>query len=321
MLVLALPAYVASLLCLSDMHGSDAAGNSMGQAFTLLLSIGLWVLLAVLLIVTAVKGGGPAWWNVAALVLFPVCAVANFVSISLLMDGFYTAKWPLAVPVLAPLLLTLVAMRPMTAPVVAWGALAALSLFPWPTYVYRALYGQRDRERAAAEQQASEPQRREQDRLRRLAAFEKLDDNSPVKSWLEFIHEDGELRARAFAGIRKSPRRQADIEQMMRDGFTYVVRDLPDFDLQATPPICEGTRRALREIVADMQPSLNSSGPIYLIADDRIQGYRRGIEWAVEHGCECGPELAAVEEAIRHFQDTEIRREVLGFLEKLQKRK
>lgn len=313
-LILALLTYVVSLYSLWTMHGSDAAGNALAQAFAVLVSIGLWILLAVLLVITAVNGGAPAWWNTAALVLFPVCAISNFVAIALLRDNLYQARWPLAVPALMPLLLLFVALRPMTVPAALWAVLAALSVLPWPALVYRTLYGRRDRERAAAEYKAAEPQRLEQERLGRVASFEKLDDSSPLQDWLEFTSSDDELRDRALAAIRMSPRRQADAEQMMREGRTHVLLDLPDFDVQATPPICEGTRRAMRELVDFMQPSLNSSGPIYLSRNERIQLYRRGIAWAIEHGCECATELAAIEEAIRHFQDTPERRDILAFL-------
>jgi hypothetical protein len=317
-LVLALLAYVASVSSCWDMHGSDAAGNALGQAFTIFLSIALWVLLAVLLVITAVKGGGPVWWNTAALVLFPICAVSNFIAIQLLMDNFYSVKWPMAVPVLMPLLLMFVAMQPIKAPAAVWGVLAALSLLPWPTHVYRAMYGGRDRERAAAEAKAAEPQRLERERLARVAAFEKLDDKSPLRDWLDFYNQE-EFREPALARIRKSPRRQADVEEMMREGYTYLLMSLPEFDLEATPPICEGTRRQLKKLREEMQYSFNGRGPIYFSKDDSLQQYRPGIAWAVGHGCECKAELAAVREAILHFQDEPPRQEFLDFLDGLKR--
>jgi hypothetical protein len=53
--------WMASLGSLENLHGSDAAGNGLRSAFGLFASIALWIVLAILLFVSASQGGWPRW--------------------------------------------------------------------------------------------------------------------------------------------------------------------------------------------------------------------------------------------------------------------
>src|SRR5277367_1225093 len=88
----------------STLHGSDAAGNAMSNAFTTLAGIALWVLLAIFLLMAGLRRGFPAWATVAAILLVPASAVAALRTVDML-SGNYNGKWPLVVPCLAPLLI------------------------------------------------------------------------------------------------------------------------------------------------------------------------------------------------------------------------
>src|SRR5215831_6217019 len=85
---------------LTTMNQSDAAGNALSQAFAVLMIIGLWILLAILMIMAAVQGGMPRWAVVLALIAVPASGAAA-VAVESLLEGRGTAavgSWALIVP-------------------------------------------------------------------------------------------------------------------------------------------------------------------------------------------------------------------------------
>ncbi len=313
--------WIMSMASLSDLHGSDAAGNGLAAAFGMLASIALWIALLVLLLFSAIRGAWPAWTRWAALILFPACAVASFLAIGLLNSSFYKAKWPLVVPGVAPVLMIVYAVWALyptlqrALPAVwfsatVWGAILILSLVVWPEYVYRARHGREDQAKAEAEYKASEPQRVEVARQESQIALNKLDDKTPLRDWLEFTGPENELRGQAFEKIRHLTRRQADAEILFRQGFTYLQRDLPELDLQATPPVCEGSIRYFREKLGDLRPRIDNPPP-FAAVQEFIQPYMPGLRWMVEHRCDCGAVLDELESAVRRYEDSPERRRFL----------
>lgn len=254
LLVLAGLAYLASVAAVLSLHSSDAAGNALGHVWTVFLTAGMWVLLAALLAVAAWKGQTPRWANWAALVLTPACAAASLAAIELWTRH---ARWPLIVPIAAPLLAAASLRWPW-----AWAPAAVLAVAPWL---------------------ASKPKPR------------------PAPPPVE---ESSEL-----------PRTQAEAEDMLRHGMTYLVRDLPQMNLQMTPAVCEGVRRALRQLTDDLRRDPSIKGPLYFTAAASVNEYKAGLAWAVERGCACGGELAGLESVIQTtYQDTPARREIEEFL-------
>ena len=72
--------WIASMASLSDLHGSDAAGNGLAAAFGVFASIGLWIALLILLVFSASRGGWPNWTKWVGFLLFPACTAASFVT-------------------------------------------------------------------------------------------------------------------------------------------------------------------------------------------------------------------------------------------------
>jgi hypothetical protein len=69
--------WAACLLNLLTLNSSDPAGNSLSHAFGMLMFIGLWLLLAAVTLLAAIKGKMPVWSKVAALPLLVMsCAAA-----------------------------------------------------------------------------------------------------------------------------------------------------------------------------------------------------------------------------------------------------
>jgi hypothetical protein len=312
--------YIATVAIASDLHGSDAAGNGMAQGFGLVAAIAQWVFLGTLVVLAAMRGTAPSWVTVCGPVAGIAAAASVFAGFNLLADNFYRAKWPMVVVAVPPLLIlalvtwqlsgTLRNLLPAPAfPIALFTGVAILAALPWPSTIYRAKNRSRDLEAYAAAAPQREQQQKDVEREKLLS----LTPESPLRDWLEFTG-DPELRAEAFAGIRKSPRRQSDAEQMFRMGFHYLLMYLPDLDLQSTAPVCEGSKRCLQEIAREMHPNPNSHGPIYFHDSQRIWEYRAGLEWLVKHGCNCGPEIDELDEVAHQYQDTPERQKFLDFL-------
>ena len=67
----------ATLTNLVTLHDSDPAGNALSQAFGAVMLLGLWVLLAVVLVGVGWRGGMPPWVKVCALILHPASLAAS----------------------------------------------------------------------------------------------------------------------------------------------------------------------------------------------------------------------------------------------------
>lgn len=311
-----------SMACLSNLHGSDAAGNGLAIAFGVIASILLWILVLILLSVSAAKGGWPAWTIGSALVLVPACATANFIAIALLNDTFYKAKWPLVVPAVAPVLLiayavwaTYPSLRAALPPGIVsgavWGAILILSLLPWPEYIYRSKHEAEDQARAEAEFKASEPQRIEAARQARLDALNKLGPDSDLHEYLDFAGPQDELRAQAFERIRHLARRQSDAEILFREGYIYLERDLQDMDLRATPPICEGGLNYFMKQLEGIAPDRNDPGSFKKV-QEIILPYMPGLKWMAENKCDCRAALDGLEKLVRACDDSPERTKFLA---------
>jgi len=101
--VLALLVWMLMLATLSDLAGSDAAGNGLAQAYGAIEIIVLWALLAVIALIAGIKGG-VAWpLAMAAAVLIPASCVATFFVLGLLSrPELPPFLWPIVIPAAVP---------------------------------------------------------------------------------------------------------------------------------------------------------------------------------------------------------------------------
>jgi len=80
--------------------GGDAAfGRAMASLF---FTVGLWIALAVLVVVGSIMGAMPRWAGIIAIVLLPLSGVATFAAIDMCSRHI---KWAIAFPVVLPLLI------------------------------------------------------------------------------------------------------------------------------------------------------------------------------------------------------------------------
>jgi hypothetical protein len=91
------------LLMLGSISFSSGGGDaSFGRAIaSLFFTVGLWVALAVLLIVSGVMGEMPRWAAIIAVILLPLAGIATFTAIDMCSRHI---KWAVVFPVILPLL-------------------------------------------------------------------------------------------------------------------------------------------------------------------------------------------------------------------------
>ncbi|SRR5579871_852089 len=156
-------------------YTSDAAGNAMAEGFVMLAGIGLWVLLAVLLLLAGFRGGLPPWTIAAAVILVPASAVAALRTAEMFAKDSSLPKWLAVVPIATPGLILAFAVcayfpdlrGALAAPIFArilWGVVLALSILPWPTVTkHKREQDQRNAELQAAWQAKENKEQAERD--------------------------------------------------------------------------------------------------------------------------------------------------------------
>jgi hypothetical protein len=80
----ALLVWLPTIANLSDLGGSDAAGNAMAQGFGAIEVILLWLLLAALVLLAVAKGASTPAASLAAVFLVPVSGAAALEALDLL---------------------------------------------------------------------------------------------------------------------------------------------------------------------------------------------------------------------------------------------
>jgi hypothetical protein len=92
------------LMLANAVHQVTGGGEArMADAFeALFATTGLWLVLAIMLVVGALTGAIPAWSAVVAVVLIPASAVATFVAIDMCSRNM---RWPILYAVVLPALI------------------------------------------------------------------------------------------------------------------------------------------------------------------------------------------------------------------------
>jgi hypothetical protein len=167
---------LGSLVWPEDARSASAQG--LQEIYGIRLLCGLWAALGILLWMASRAGEIPRWAAAPALLLHPLSCAAAVGSVYLVSDPAVPSRWPVIVPVLAPVCIVvfvlwasfpkLRALVPANvAGATAWGVLLVLSLLPVPDLF------ERERlihSRAAAEvsAQSERARRREVEREERL---------------------------------------------------------------------------------------------------------------------------------------------------------
>ena len=311
LLVVAAALYAAMLSCLIDAPNSDAFGRGLALAYGAILGTALWIVLAVLLVIAAVKGRMPLWAIVGLVVLVPLSCVVMWFAGDAYARGDASAIW---VAALLPPLLALYALwarlpalhatfRPLPTGAVLGAAIAYLTVAPLVAMTRAALpdpardarleeAGRAQEEQRAREQQAAHD--------REEAQFSSLGPDLPLASYLIYLSSMA-YGERALAGIRRVRNRQADAVLLLQQGRLADLRDLAQFDVAPTPALCQ----AYGEALAGAAGKVTRARTDYLMTATDLELQLPNIRWLSANRCDLAPSLGLLETNLRAVADSD----------------
>jgi hypothetical protein len=310
-----------------SMNDSDPAGNGLAYAYTVFLAIGLWILLAVMMILAESRNVVPPWTRVAALVLVPASAAAALKALEMTTRSG-GLRWTALVPVLIPALIIAWALwvllpgfqamiSPPLAGVVAWGGILLLTLAPWPAARARASDYARQRETIDAQAAADSVREDERKQQENREIFARLKPDSPLWEWMPFTFDNNPLRDTALAGARRLATRQEDAEALLERGHWFPLVEVENLDLQATPRFCELARQHLEKEAAAWRTTVESP-PEYSVSVGQLEKYHPAIAWLVTRHCNLDRALSTTMETIRIYPPSAERERYLAELTRLE---
>ena len=292
--------WLVQIATLSDLTGSDPAGNGLAQAFAAAEIVVLWLLLAVLVVIAGVAASVPSSLILPGVVLLPMSGIAALAALGLLTEPDTPPfLWPLIVSVAVPPLIVLLCIWALLPPpratvpgrVVAalvWGGTAALSVSIIPM--------RHIKQAVAVQQQVA--------RDTWAADFTNLPKDAPLWRWTPFLTTSSDVaRGEVLDGIRQLDRRQSDAETMLERG-DFPLFYLGRFDLAPSQSICDKARALLRRQLGPLllQPGETES---YAVIREPVAAAVEAMEWLSGHGCPCDGEAQAWEAMANAYSDTE----------------
>jgi hypothetical protein len=297
--LLALLAHAFFIALLTSLTGSDAAGNAYSQAFAAIAFIIVWLLLALITLIAAIKGSFPLPAIIAAIVLIPTSGLVVMDVQGLLSRPNLTPYlWPIVIPVLIPapvIAFSFWALSPRLRTAIPariavsaiWGAVFLLCAAVVPFDMIR---NRADDDIAAA-------------RAKIAADYARLPTDAPLQDLLPFmasLYDDKvtELRNR----VRNRAGRQAEAEAMLVRG-DFPLRYLNQIDLDPTPSLCEKARAQLRQQAAPLVLKTGETKPYAIIAQ-RVSDAVVAMKWLVGYDCSCDAESRAWEDMAKAYTGT-----------------
>jgi len=290
--------WILALATLSDLAGSDAAGNALARAYGAIEIIALWLLLGILALVAWAKGAMPIAAALAAAILIPASGLASISALELLakpQDAPFL--WPIVIPALAPPLVVAFCywallpqvrsrVRALVAGGTAWTAILVLCLSILP------MMKMRD---AANEKFAAT-------REKYAIDFSKMPADSPLWEWVPFLATPDQSRVgNALDRIRHLERRQSDAELMLDRG-DFPLGYLGSFDLTPSQSLCEKARALLRRR-AEQLTLTESGSKQFTDITAQVGEAVAAMSWLVDYDCPCSAEAQAWESMAKAYRD------------------
>ena len=310
LLSLAVVLYAAMMSCLADAPGGDAFGRGLALAYAAFIGAVLWLVLAALLIVAAVKGRMPVWAALGLVVLLPLSCGAVWMASDAVGRGDASAFWVAAL--LPPLyaLYALWARLPVlharlqagVVSTVLGAAIVLLTAAPYVALTRAALPDPvRDARLAELAKAQEEQQAREQQaaRDRDEAAFARLGPDSALESYLLYLHTETH-GARARAGIGQLKNRQADAIGLLQKGRLLDLRDLRELSLSPTADLCQAYGAALTGAAGKVAKTQSN----YLGVAIDLEGQLPNMRWLIANRCDLGQPLGLLAGNVRAVADS-----------------
>lgn len=310
LLSLAAVLYAAMMSCLADAPGGDAFGRGLALAYAAILGAVLWFVLAAALVVAAVKGRMPVWAAIGLVVLLPLSCIAVWTAGDAVGRGDSSA---LLVPALLPPLFALYALwarlpalharlHAGVVSAVLGAAIVLLTAVPFVAMTRAALPDPaRDARLAEAAKAQEEERAKEQQaaRDRDEAEFAKLGPDSPLESYLLYLHTET-YGARARAGIGRLKNRQADAIGLLQKGRLLDLRDLRELDLSPTADLCQAYGAALAAAAGKVSKTQSN----YLGVALDLEGQLPNIRWLIANRCDLGQPVGLLAGNVRAVADS-----------------
>jgi hypothetical protein len=310
LLSLAVLLYAAMMSCLADAPGGDAFGRGLALAYAAFIGAVLWLVLAALLVVAAVKGRMPVWAAIGLVVLLPLSCVAVWMAGDAVGRGDSSA---LLMPALLPPLFALYALwarlpalharlRAGFVSAVLGAAIVFLTAVPFVAMTRAALPDPaRDARLAEAAKVQEEERAKEQQaaRDRDEAEFARLGPDSALESYLLYLHTET-YGARARAGIGQLKNRQADAIAMLAKGRLLDLWDLRELDLSPTADLCQAYGAALTGAAGKVAKTQSN----YLGVAIGLEGQLANMKWLIANRCDLGRPLVLLAGNVRAVADS-----------------
>ncbi|SEO36480.1 hypothetical protein SAMN02990966_01799 [Rhodospirillales bacterium URHD0017] len=310
LLSLAAVLYAAMMSCLADAPGGDAFGRGLALAYAAILGAVLWFVLAAALVIAAVKGRMPVWAAIGLVALLPLSCIAVWMAGDAVGRGDSSA---LLVPALLPPLFALYALwarlpalharlRAGVVSAVIGAAIVLLTAAPFVAMTRAALPDPARDARlaeAAKVQEQEQAKERQAARDRDEAEFAKLGPDSPLESYLVYLHAET-YGARARAGIGRLTNRQADAIAMLAKGRLLDLWDLRELDLSPTADLCQAYGAALAGAAGKVSKTQSN----YLGVALDLEGQLPNIRWLIANRCDLGQPLGLLAGNVRAVADS-----------------
>ena len=285
---------------LSDLAGSDAAGNGLARAFAAIEIVVLWLLLAVVLFIASAISAPPIAAALPGLLLIPVSGGAALKSLELLASpNSPPYQWPIVVSAAVPPLIALLCVWMLVPPArsaipawcasgLVWGATLLLSASIWPMT-----------------QLKHDVESRDQQLAEKIAAdYAALPADAPLWRVTPFLTTLSEVQRQAILKrISQLEQRQSDAETMLDRG-DFPLLWLGQMDLTPTPALCDKARALLRKQAATLVLK-GGETKAYATIRDQVAGAAAAMEWLVGYGCPCDAESTAWETMANAYSNTE----------------
>src|SRR5258708_7548767 len=302
---------------LYDSGHSDAAGNSLADAFVALFAIALWIVLAGLMLVAFKNGRMPTWAAIGALVLLPLSGYASFTAASLYAQDHYAHDhgWAFIVPALAPPVIVLYALwiripalvevlsETMTSALAGYAIVVLIAAWIWASHLDELAAPARE----AALQAAYENMRAEQEkasaeyRARDEAQFAALGPDSPLRDFLEYLNGSDARAGQAMEGARHAKSRQADAVALLQERDRLVdLRELWQLNIEATPALCEAYDAVLRKSALKIDPSYSNRLGEAIDLEFQLPN----LKWLVVQHCDLRAVLTDLATRLRVVRDS-----------------
>lgn len=106
------------------------------------------------------------------------------------------------------------------------------------------------------------------------------------------------------------------MEAALANQDVRAFRLLTDVDLKVEPPLCDTARAFARTYFARFHPT--PAAPTFSSVEDQLNPLTEQLRWLLQGGCDCKPEIAALEQSLAEYPDPYPKKFFVDYLRELQ---